>query len=64
MTARRDAPWWRQYIEPMAEPHLVESAETVLAGLRGAMTPEEIAEAERLIDTQRTRLGMARRRMG
>lgn len=64
MTARRDGPWWRQYIEPMAEPYLVESAETVLDGLRSVMTPEEISEAERLITTQRNRLGMGRGRMG
>lgn len=61
---RRDGQWWRQYIEPMAEPYLVESAETVLDGLRGVMTTEEIAEAQRLIATQRNRLSMGLRRMG
>lgn len=67
MTARRDLAWWRQYIEPMDAPYLVESAETVLDGLRGVMTPEEISDAERLIATQRSRLGMGLRtvrRMG
>lgn len=58
--------WWRSYVDPMATAAIVDSADVVLAGVRHLMTGAEIVEAERLIDRQRSRLGMVPgvRRMG
>ncbi len=52
-----DETWWRSYVEPIAERHILTSAETVLDAVRKHMTTDEIRAARTLIDAQWEKLG-------